>query len=634
MLLASILAATSLACGVVSDPLPADLCGPWRAVLASPGGELPFELVFDADPPRARILNGAEEIRVPDVSFADGELVIPFAEYDSVVRAKLAPNRKLFEGTWTKRTAKERPCELAFRAVHGSAPRFEPENGLVTDVSGRWRVTFAGEKQPAVAVFEQDGASVTGTFLTTTGDYRYLAGSCDDGHLRLSCFDGAHAFLFDARLERGELSGTFHSGDTWHDTWTAVRDEEAKLADAWKLVQPSASVPLGLLTYPDLEGQPHSLAEWLFDSRTLIVVLFGSWCPNCHDEMRDLAALDAELRPRGLTILGLAFEYTGDFARDSEQVRRALARHGATYPALLAGRASKELATQAFPLLGEVQAFPTTLFLHRDGRVRAVHTGYAGPGTGAEHTALVAEFRRIALELVEEPDANDQALRLKLASGRWLDRPYAFLTTIFANGVSLQCQSDDPAIEPNLAQRTLHPVRMRGSSVAFDARTIYHYDPDSPALLDPYDAGHRLGAEAPTSKPVPEPLEPVLAAHIPDALRSSNPRLRRDALFSAVRYFRTGHLPVSVDPTPLIADVDLFVRCQAAWAAGELGTHGAVAALLAASQHGFAPLRRECAHALGRLRAVEAKTRLEELTRDLDPLVRAHARTALAALAH
>lgn len=632
MLPAPFLAAALLAFGSASDPLPADLCGPWRAVLASPGGDLPFELAFDADPPRARIVNGPEEIAVPDVRFADGEMVITFAEYDSVVRATLAPNRKLLEGTWTKRTAKEKPCELAFRAVRGSEPRFEPEDGASTDASGRWRVTFASDTQPAVAVFEQHGATVTGTFLTTTGDYRYLAGSCENSHLRLSSFDGAHAFLFDARLEQGALAGTFHSGDSWKDTWRAARDEHAALPDAWKLTQASPNVPIGLLTYPDLDGQPHALSEWLFDSRALIVVLFGSWCPNCHDEMRDLVALDAEFRSRGLTVLGLAFEYTGDFARDSEQARRTLARHGATYPALLAGRATKELASQAFPLLSAVQAFPTTLFLHRDGRVRAVHTGYSGPSTGAEHTALLAEFRRLTLELLDETDVNDQPLRLKLASGRWLDQPYAFLTTIFANGLTLQCQSDDPAIEPNLAQRTLHPVRMRGSCVAFDARTIYHYDPESPALLDPYDVGHRLGAEAPTGRPVPEPMQPVLAANIEAALTAPVARLRRDALFSAVRYFRAQQLPFTIDPTPLLADPDPFVRCQAAFAAGELGTRAAIPALVEASRNGFAPLRRECAHALGRLRAKDAKARLEELARDLDPLVRAHARTALAAL--
>lgn len=634
MFIAPLLAVCALARAQVTEPIPAQLCGPWRAVLASPGGELPFELVLSATPPYARIVNGAATVDVPSARFANGELSLAFPEYDSFVSAKLAPNEKLLEGKWTKRTAKDAPCELAFRAVRGAAPRFEPESGVSTAVSGRWRATFASETQPAVAVFEQQGTVVTGTFLTQAGDYGFLAGTCDDGHLQLSSFDGAHAFLFDARLERGELAGTFHSGDTWKDTWKAVRDEHAALADAWKLVRPAANVPLGLLTYPDLDGRPRTIAEYLLESRALVLVLFGSWCPNCHDEMHDLAELDAELRPRGLTILGLAFEHTGDFARDGEQVRLALARHGATYPALLAGRSKRELACQAFPLLTEVNAFPTTIFLHRDGRVRAVHTGYSGPGTGAEHTALRAEFRRIAQELLDEPDANDQPLRLRLTSGRWLDQPLGFLTTIFNTGGGLQCQSDDPAIEPNPAQRTLHPLKLRGPLVAFDANTIYHYVPESPALLDPFDAGHRLGGELPNNKPVPEPALPIIVGNVDTALRDPDPRVRRDALFSAVRHAHANTLASKIDPTPLLADKDVFVRCQAAWAAGELGTRGALDALVAAAGDGFAPLRRECARALGRLHATEARATLETLARDQDPLVRAHARTALGALGH
>src|SRR5262249_39611660 len=151
-----------------------------------------------------------------------------------------------------------------------------------------------------------------------------------DKRLRLSCFDGTHAFLFDARLEGdGRLNGEFWSGDRGHDTWTAERDASAKLADTFSLARWNDDFGLATLLFPDLDGKERSLADAEFDGKARILQVMGSWCPNCQDETHYLADLDRRYRSRGLSIVGLSFEITGDFARDSEQVRRAAKRHGA-----------------------------------------------------------------------------------------------------------------------------------------------------------------------------------------------------------------------------------------------------------------------------------------------------------------
>src|SRR5689334_21441596 len=85
--------------------VPAALAGPWRATLASPGGELPFALEIDAARHSATVRNGSEAIEVPDVRFENGELVLGFPHYDAEVRARLAAGRDdELEGRWTKRT--------------------------------------------------------------------------------------------------------------------------------------------------------------------------------------------------------------------------------------------------------------------------------------------------------------------------------------------------------------------------------------------------------------------------------------------------------------------------------------------------------------------------------------------------
>jgi thiol-disulfide isomerase/thioredoxin len=263
---------------------------------------------------------------------------------------------------------------------------------------------FNESDDPAIGIIEAtpDG-SIHGTILTTTGDYRYLAGNISGRRLLLSCFDGAHAFLFDAQLETdGTLRGDFWSRDSWHDTWTAIREPEAELPDPFEQTHWVEGTVLADAVFPDLDGSPRSLVEPAFAGKARIIEIFGSWCPNCKDASTYLVELDKRYRDAGLSIIGLAFEMTGDFERDAEQVRTYAQRQGIEYPLLIAGTSDKHEASQAFPMVDQIRSFPTTIFLHRDGRVRAVHSGYSGPATGPANAALRTKFESLIEELLAE----------------------------------------------------------------------------------------------------------------------------------------------------------------------------------------------------------------------------------------
>src|SRR6185436_1137898 len=130
--------------------------------------------------------------------------------------------------------------KFPFAAAYGQTHRFEKgENLVVTvDFSGKYAATFVNESDTteAVGIFEQQGDHVTGTFLTITGDYRYLEGNVADGKMQLSTFDGNHAYLFYATKQAdGDLAGEYFSGKTFHQLWTGTRDEHATLPDASSL---------------------------------------------------------------------------------------------------------------------------------------------------------------------------------------------------------------------------------------------------------------------------------------------------------------------------------------------------------------------------------------------------------------
>mgnify|MGYP001802623757 CR=1 FL=1 len=237
----------------------------------------------------------------------------------------------------------------------------------------------------------------SGTFMTTTGDYRYLAGRVDGPIMRLSTFDGAHAFLFKAlMLEDGSIAGEFWSGDWYFDTWTAQRDDDAQLPDAFEQTTLEDPDGLGALAFPTLDGEPMSPLDAAGpDAKVTLVEIFGSWCPNCHDAAVYMKELRERYGDRGLRVVGLAFEREAPIEQQRERLRAYLKRHGldeAAWPVLIAGLSDKKQASEQMPLLDRVRSFPTTLFVDADGRVRHVHTGFTGPATGDAYEELRAEW--------------------------------------------------------------------------------------------------------------------------------------------------------------------------------------------------------------------------------------------------
>jgi len=392
------------------------LDGAWEARLAGPGGAIRFGLTLESHPsgPRAELVNAGERRDVARVDWDGTTLVLGFDPYDSRIVATFGERGELV-GRWTRRSG-DRTVELPFSAGRGQCTvpgAFGP-----LPLAGRWAARFSSSEDPAVLVLERrvgpavpiprgEPCDLLGTFLTTLGDYRYLSGwsTTRDDTLELACFDGAHAFLFRARLlEDGSLAGDFWSGDRWHEIWTAVRDPEAALPDPFGISSWNRDVRLADLAYPDLDGRLRALDEEPFRGKARVLQVFGTWCPNCNDEAPYLAELDRRYRARGLAILGLAFEHGDDHAYAAGRVRAYAERYGIAFPILVAGSSDKQAASEVFPLLDRVRAFPTTLFLDARGRVRAVHTGFSGPATGPEHEKLRADFERLIEALLAETE--------------------------------------------------------------------------------------------------------------------------------------------------------------------------------------------------------------------------------------
>jgi thiol-disulfide isomerase/thioredoxin len=273
------------------------------------------------------------------------------------------------------------------------------------DFSGRYRCFFIDSKgieAPAIGLFSQNGSKIQGTFMTETGDYRYLAGFVKDSSMELSTFDGSHAFWFKGTLKNfNKIEGEFRSGKHWQQKWFGIRDDSSQLSDMKKLTFLKEGHREISFELPDGQGLVHSLNDRVYQNKAVIIQIMGTWCPNCMDESRYLASLYEKYHAKGLEIIALDFEPDTTFEYFNLRVDRYRKDLNIKYTMLKAGLSDKTIAQQTLPMLNKIVSYPTAIFINRQGKIVELHTGFSGPGTGNAYKEYCAETEILVQALLK-----------------------------------------------------------------------------------------------------------------------------------------------------------------------------------------------------------------------------------------
>jgi thiol-disulfide isomerase/thioredoxin len=257
------------------------------------------------------------------------------------------------------------------------------------------------------AAFKQQGSRVRGTIIPLSGDWGEMTGSFENNQLTLNRFDGINCRVFKATLTpQGALEGFVDLGlfdpkrKIVAERLTAEnKSSVANLPDPNNYTRMSNAAEPFRFSFPDPDGKTISSTDERFKNKVVVVTITGSWCPNCYDEAPVLQEFYERYRERGLEVVALSFEYTGDAARDAKQVGIFAKRLGVTYPILYAG--AVEDAEKKLSQLVNFGAYPTTIYIGRDGLVKHIHAGFEGKATGERFTRLKAEMEALIKDLLE-----------------------------------------------------------------------------------------------------------------------------------------------------------------------------------------------------------------------------------------
>lgn len=374
-----------------SEPQNPLAVGSWRMVLDLGEAELPVQLNIRQEGGfKVDFLNSDEVITAYQYIHSGDSLYVRMPLFDSEFCGVISNDGRAYSGLW-RNYGRANNYSLPFEAKFGDDYRFcdTKETGPVEGLSDKYEVHFspgiADDEYAAIGLFKASPTdnSLTGTFLTETGDYRFLEGNVCEGSFALSCFDGSHAFLFTADWDGTELSnGIFRSGSHWAEPWTAVASNSFELRNPDELTFVTDSSKVWSTSMFDQDGRQVSLNTLQLDNKVVIIQALGSWCPNCIDESRDYVEFYNRFHDRGLEIIPITFEKTTDPGEAKDILEELKSDLDMPFPVYYGGERSKSIASEVFPALNHIMSFPTSIVIGRDGSVRKVHTGFYGPSTG------------------------------------------------------------------------------------------------------------------------------------------------------------------------------------------------------------------------------------------------------------
>jgi thiol-disulfide isomerase/thioredoxin len=430
------LASGSLAAGAASSGPPPD--GRWDASLIQPNGAvIPFRLDISGSGAtlKGTLYDGFEPYeQTTSASFDNGRLVLHIEHYLTTITATVQDGK--LEGKVVSQS-RDSSAEYGFQASRHVDAADRPAVN-VPSIAGAWEIPLAtpsskGEKAFRFIV-EQKGPEVAASILRVDGDTGAYSGTFKDGKWVLSHFDGSRPGVIvvvprsdgtlqivqnpERAVSKPDLTAT-------HDSGTGeVKGYDDSPADgryAAELVayRPDVARQKGLpepenyethttvrdpnerftFNFPDVDGKLVSSDDPRFKGKVVLAIVTGTWCPNCHDEAQYLVQLDKQYRDKGLAIVALDFEEPEQQASLARE-RAFVQQYGVKYTYLIAGAPAE--MWEKVPQLVNLNTWPATVFIGRDGRVRSIHSGFASPASGQFNEQLKKEFTSKIEQLLAE----------------------------------------------------------------------------------------------------------------------------------------------------------------------------------------------------------------------------------------
>jgi len=399
---------------VLAQAAPSEnLDGRWAATMVQRNGTvIPFRLDITGSGSHlvGTLQNGAADTETTtSASLENGVLKLNFEHYLTSIEATVKGGELDGKIIVIRRSAINiTPGRIAdppsdsytpFHAKRYVAPSAEAV-AKVPNIDGVWEMPHdspKGEKSWRLIV-QQNGADIEATVLRVDGDTGGLTGSWQDGKFVASHFDGSRPGLIEITPQQDGTLAVNLKAEPRNELLTAYRPEIARAKGlpepANYLTHTTVRNPDEVFTYSvrDVDGKIESNTDPKFRGKVVLAIVTGTWCPNCHDEAKYLVQLYKQYHDKGLEVVALDFE-EADQAESLTRVKAFIKQYQVPYTYLIAG--TPDEMWDKVPQAVNLNTWPATIFIGRDGKVKATYSGFASAASGVYNKELKDDFTSI-----------------------------------------------------------------------------------------------------------------------------------------------------------------------------------------------------------------------------------------------
>jgi thiol-disulfide isomerase/thioredoxin len=382
------------------------VAGLWEGTVVVDGLTIPFriEITGQGSQVKGAFLNGDQKVTSTSGQADHGAVDLAFGEYAETLHANLKDGQ--LTGAIEGKFGPGPRSSLPFQAKRFVAES-DPPAGSVPSIDGLWEIEVKSSKGESAWRFivRQSGADVSAAILRVDGDTGSLTGRYKDGAFLLSHFSGERPYLLEAKPQPDGSLLIDLSDYSGKRQLSAYRPADARAKGLPEPTDPTRHTKVAdpsepfAFSFPDVNGHTISNTDARFRGKVVLVNITGSWCPNCHDEAPFLAELYRKYRGRGLEIVALDFEEQEQL-KDLTRLRAFVQHYGIEYTVLVGGEPDE--VNQKIPQLVNLNSWPTTVFIGRDGLVKSIHVGFASPASGNFNAELKQEVTSQVERLLAE----------------------------------------------------------------------------------------------------------------------------------------------------------------------------------------------------------------------------------------
>jgi len=389
------------------------VAGRWDATLTINGTEIPFRLDIAGDGKNVvgTLFNGEQTQTTTAASFENGEVRLAFEHYLTKIIA--TQKGDTLDGRVEGRFG---GSDRYITSNPFAATRHVPVTATATNapkIDGLWEIPYESSKGEKAWRFivRQNGADVSAAILRVDGDTGALTGRWQGDKFLLSHFDGSRPYRVEVTpKDDGTLAILQTSGGKPNDL-IALRPEAARAKGNAEPANFTAHTTMRdpnevfTFSFPDVNGKVRSNEDPKFKGKVVVAIVTGTWCPNCHDEAQYLVQLYKKYRSQGLEIVALDFEEP-EQQDELERVKAFTTKYGVEYTYLIAGAPAE--MWEKVPQAVNLNTWPATFFVGRDGLVKKIHAGFAAEASGEFSDQLKAEFTSTIEQLLKEKPAPER----------------------------------------------------------------------------------------------------------------------------------------------------------------------------------------------------------------------------------